>query len=153
MDGSPPPDEIEYLRRIAVASDFQTKAAKWALGGISFAIVMLLFCTVDIFTDIKELEKPVPSKPRIITLSDAYTQIREGNLPKALQSTDEVLKRNPRDYDAHYYKGQILLMQGDIDGAVKSFFEAKNIFPLPRYEEAFQAAASKQGRPVRRLGE
>lgn len=64
---------------------------------------------------------------------------RQCDLQKALKEANELLAKNPRDFDGLYQKGEILLMLDDKDGARKSFQEAADIFPIYKYKSAVDA--------------
>lgn len=140
-------DEIEYLRRITAAVEHQSKVNKWSLYFALGALVVLGIFSAFFASSVGRMATPEKAQA---TLSDAYSATRRGDLAKALQNVNEVLQRNPRDFEAHYRKGEILIMQGNIEEARESFRAARDIFPVPKYQEAFEAAGGEK-RPVTRI--
>jgi len=70
---------------------------------------------------------------------DVTSAVRKNELDKALALADELLERNPRDFDGYYRRGEILVMLDKQTEALESFRQAARIFPLPKYKAAVEA--------------
>lgn len=51
----------------------------------------------------------------------------EGDLNHAVNAINEVLEKRPKEAKAHFRKGQVLMLQGDLPGARNSLTEAKKL--------------------------
>ena len=123
----------ESLVKIASWCDLQRKITKWSLLGLipvfAFFIGAMFFLNNRIKEDFKE-------KDQAVGWWDTRRAVESGDLPRALSIADKLLNVNPRDFEGHYRKGEILLMMNQPEAAAESFQKAAEIFPIPKYKEA-----------------
>ncbi|MBT3556944.1 MAG: tetratricopeptide repeat protein [Rhodospirillales bacterium] len=59
--------------------------------------------------------------PEIMTLIDAHAAFKSGNIKKAGQILQALIKSSPKDVEALDLSGRIMLQQGNLDGAAANF--------------------------------
>ena len=134
---------LAALRNIEAWTNLQRKITKW--GFLSFLPFILLMISIPFFAS-RYLDQTIKSHTERTAESrdwyDVSSASRKGNLKEALSIADELLLRNPRDFEGHYRKGELLLMLDDRAAALQSFRKAAELFPLPKYENAVKALES-----------
>jgi tetratricopeptide (TPR) repeat protein len=131
---------LAALKKVADWADFQKKITKWSLLAIIPFILLGIGASLYFEKKIEGISEGDTKKPDWYDVSNAS---RKGDLKKALTIADELLLRNPQDFEGYYKKGEILLMLDDRAGALESFTRAEAIFPIPKYKLAVEALKTK----------
>lgn len=131
---------LAAVKDIAAYSNFQRKFAKWCLWCL-IPIFLLFLGASFLLTHYVEqrMKRSSDVTQKEHDWYDVNYASRKGDLEKALSIADELLLRNPRDFEGYYKKGELLLMLNDGAGALNSFKKAEEIFPLPKYQSAVEA--------------
>lgn len=124
----------ESLQQLVRHAEFNSRSMKW----INILLVFLL-CVVGGGVGYTQMTLKSLSKKTSFSWYDVDASRSRGDLQKALKQANELLTKNPRDFDGLYQKGEILLMLNDREGALKSFQEASDIFPIYKYKSAVDA--------------
>lgn len=127
----------ESLQKLVRHAEFTTRSMKWV--NIVLAVLLLvLLVSSGFLVYLKTRPAPTPKTPPL-DWYDVTQSRRQGDLPKALKLANELLTKNPRDFDGLYQKGEILLILDDKEGALQSFQAAADIFPIFKYKSAVDA--------------
>jgi tetratricopeptide (TPR) repeat protein len=100
----------------------------------------LRFALVDLYLNLNMSDRSIAVLKEILSLSEdagnpdiirarnalAKIYLMRRQVAEAQKYADQVIKENPRDVDAHYTKGGILLLKGDGTGAVAEFRSVVN---------------------------
>lgn len=132
------PEFVDAVKKIAAWADWQRKSTRWI--GAIFAVAAVAVGASSYFFKRQVESLATPRETR--TWYDATSAARSGNIKRAVEIADELLTANPRDFEGHYRKGEILLMAGERKKALSSFEAAANIFPIEKYTSAVDAVAS-----------
>ena len=145
------PEVLEYLKRLTEASeqslrksDEMLKYTKRALTGsfVVLGFVVLLAIAGTVYDALKDDDRTETSD---WYGADYYFDYRD--FEPTLRYLDILIGKNPNDYYAHYRKGEVLLLKGDTAGAEQSFLKARDIFPIPKHEEAVKAIGLRIAAP------
>jgi len=131
-----PQELLATLKKISEWADLQKKVTKWSLLSLIPLGIILIATSLYFDRTIKEIssDESKPAEWYDVTLAE-----RKGDLGKALSIADELLARTPLDFEGHYRKGELLLELGRRDAALESFKKAKEIFPIPKHNDAVEA--------------
>lgn len=127
----------ESLQKLVRHAEFATRNMKW-LNVAMGALLLVLLVSGGFLAYQNTRPAPSPKAPPL-EWYDVTLSRRQGDLPKALKQANELLTKNPRDFDGLYQKGEILLMLDDKEGALQSFQAAADIFPIYKYKSAVDA--------------
>lgn len=144
-------DPLYYLKVIAEYATLRQeriakarKALPWILAGVAIYVVAMLAIPYYV-GQVGRGALETKNEPNWNGVCSARNQ---GDLSKALEITDQMLAKNPGDFDGHYKKGEILLMLGDKEASLKSFQTAYDIFPITKYRDAVNALKPKPVKAV-----
>lgn len=123
------PEQAEKLLRQAAAEIEKGFAVRLALGEL-YAGQARTDDATAVLTESLGFSKE-PGHPGILDTKNALARIYlvSGEVEKAAQLTDEVLKESPRNVDAGYTRGRILLVRNDPLNAISAFRNVVNDKP------------------------
>lgn len=141
-------DPLHYLKVIAERAEAQQidtrKLTYWTMGAVLMLIVIAAAWSALAYG----LAVTGKAKRTAVDWNSVCASRAKGDLTKALEMADQLLVKNPGDFDGHYKKGEILLMMGDKEAALKSFQTAQDLFPILKYRDAVSALKPKPKTPV-----